>query len=307
VLKKQCNGGAACPLEGNEKYELCDVDCVQSDWTEFGACDLESQTQTRTRSVLQPALNNGAACEVDVDYRACGTCADLTSRFEYTECDPTTGTRTGTASYLYQPRDGLTCTTTISEQCAVNCALSPWNEGECYVQGEKAGFQISTRTIVTAPLNAGKACDPLVKYDPCVVDCKPGDTWGPWSDCNAEGFTRRTVDIKYPAQNGGRNDECMVEEQKTCAVDCVIDRASGVVTQKSLNGGRTCAAVAKELGIPGNFDDYSTTSGFMAIVTSSKTYALAAVAVGGTGVMIFIGLRGKRQRNGYSTISSPAL
>ncbi|OQR82452.1 thrombospondin-like protein [Achlya hypogyna] len=309
VLKKQCNDGAACPLEGNEKYEPCNVDCRQSDWTEFSACNLESQTQTRTRSVLQPAYNNGAACENDSETRACGTCADIMSDYVYSDCNPATGTRTGTASYLYKPRDGLTCTTTVSVDCDVNCVLSPWNEGECNVQGDNAGLLFWTRTIVTAPLHNGVACDSLIKSEPCVVDCKPGDTWGPWSDCNAQGFTRRTVDIKYPAQNGGRNDECLVEEQKTCAVDCVIDPDSGEVTQKSLNGGRTCAAVAEELGIPGNFDNYSGTSSvsFLAMVASNKTYALAAVATGGMGVMFLVGFFTTRQRHGYSTISRQAL
>ncbi|EQC39825.1 hypothetical protein SDRG_03245 [Saprolegnia diclina VS20] len=308
VTKKQCNGGAACPKD-LEKFTPCNVDCVLSDWSDWSVCDLKTQQQTRTRTVLQTAYNSGAKCGPKVDYRACGSCADIVSAFTYSDCDAKTGTRTGSATYLYTPQNGLTCNLAVTETCAVHCALSEWNQGQCAVRGDLAGQQVWTRSVITAPLNGGRPCGDLTKYELCVVNCKPGDTWGAWSNCNAQGFSRRTINIDYPAQNGGLNDACLVEEQKTCAVDCVIDPVSGDVTQPSLNGGKSCYQIAKENGIPGNYPKYSTTSSvsFMTMLSSNKSYALAAAATGGVGVMFLVGFFTTRQRNGYSSIAGQAL
>ncbi|EQC36858.1 hypothetical protein SDRG_05688 [Saprolegnia diclina VS20] len=279
VTKKQCNGGASCP-DNLEGFTDCDVDCDLSDWSEWSSCDLKTQQQTRTRSVFQQAYNGGAACDTLVDYQGCGSCADIVSDFTYSECDATTGLRTGTATYLYPPQNGLTCNLVVQDTCS----------------GELAGKVVSTRSILTPPLNGGRQCEDFSKHDTCVVDCLPGDTWGAWSDCSAQGFSRRTINIDYPAQNGGRNDECLVEEQKTCSVDCAIDPASGEITQPSLNGRATCQEFATAHDIDGNYPEYSTTSSisFMTMLASNKSYALAAAASGGG-------------RHGYNSISRQAV
>ncbi|KDO19322.1 hypothetical protein SPRG_15524 [Saprolegnia parasitica CBS 223.65] len=308
ITTKHCNGGAQCP-DDLERYTDCNVDCVLSDWSEWSSCDLKTQQQTRTRSVLQQSYNGGAACGTLVDYQGCGSCADIVSDFSYSECDATTGLRTGTATYLYPPQNGLACNLVVQDTCAVHCVLSEWSAGQCNVQGELAGKVVSTRSILTPPLNGGRKCEDLTKHDKCVVDCMPGDTWGAWSDCSAQGFSRRVINVLYPAQNGGRNDECLVEEQKTCAVDCAIDPVSGEITQPSLNGGMTCHEFANANNIPGSYPDYSTTSSisFMTMLASNKSYALAAAASGGVGVMFLVGFFTTRQRRGYNSISGQAL
>ncbi|OQR87035.1 thrombospondin [Thraustotheca clavata] len=308
ITKQQCNGGAACPAD-LERYTPCDIDCQLSDWTPFGQCDLQTQQQTRTRSILQPAYHNGAKCGPTTDFKACGSCAEIVSSFTYSECDAKKGIRTGTATYLYKPKNGLACNLVVQEPCTVNCVVSDWNMGTCHTQGNLAGQQLFTRSIVVAPLNGGTKCGDLKKYEKCVVDCKAGDTWSAWSECSSMGFQHRTIDVLFPAQNGGRNDECTVEEQKTCPVDCDIDPATGVVLQESLNGGKTCKAAADELGIPsGGYSDYSSTStvSFMSMISSNKTYAMAAVATGGMGLMFIAGFFTTRRRNGYNTISHQA-
>jgi hypothetical protein len=49
------------------------VDCVVSDWGDWGTCsaDCDGGTQSRTRTIVTPAANGGAACPVLEETRAC--------------------------------------------------------------------------------------------------------------------------------------------------------------------------------------------------------------------------------------------
>ncbi|KAF0692653.1 Aste57867_16292 [Aphanomyces stellatus] len=308
ITQAPCNGGAACP--DTTKWQVCDVDCVTSEWSDWSTCDLDQQLQTRTRDILQQPYNNGVMCGETTESRACGDCADLVGSFTYGDCDVTTGVRTGTAPLLHVPRNGQACTTTTTEPCDVPCIATDWVAGTC---NPESGTQIFTREITQEARNDGSPCPAdLVKTEDCVVDCVPGDEWLPWSDCNADGFSVRTHVIEISAQHGGSNEACQVEQVQTCAVDCVIDVDTGDVVQKSLNGGATCAEVAAAAQIPGDYSTKSESSlgeaqstSFMATLAANKEYTMAALATGSVGILFLVALASTRRhsRGGYTSIS----
>jgi len=304
IIKKQCNGGAECPAE-LEQWEACDVDCVMSEYGPFESCNLHDQTRVQHREILQQSYNNGCPCGATENYESCGACADILTPYEFGECDTTTGQRLGVASYLYPPKNGQTCTLQITEDCPVNCELSDWNAGVCNTQGPLAGQQLFTRDIRVSPLNDGLECEDTSVYRDCVVDCKPADTWTAWTDCDVNGFQTRRREILWPAQHGGSNEECLVQERRACPVDCILDPDTFEVVTPSLNGGRTCQEVADANGYPGSYSTTSETSmNFLAMLSSNKSYALAAAATGGMGMMFLVGFFTTRQRNGYNTIAN---
>ena len=51
------------------------VDCVLSDWGDFGTCSVTcgGGTQTRTRSITTPVANGGAACGATSESQSCST------------------------------------------------------------------------------------------------------------------------------------------------------------------------------------------------------------------------------------------
>ncbi|CAK5220737.1 unnamed protein product [Aphanomyces euteiches] len=303
IIKKQCNSGAACPP--TERWTTCNIDCELGNWNEWGKCDLKTQTQERQRPVLQEPYNNGTKCAATTEARGCGECSEIVSPFKYSTCDAATGLRTGTAYYLYEPKQGQTCTLTTTDPCDVSCQVSEWSAGKCDVH---TGKQLFTRSIITQARNNGTPCPrDLTRTEDCKVDCVPSNLWGPWSACDKDGFSRRVHLVDIVAQNGGSNDACNVQEVKVCAVDCEIDPASGDVTQKALNGGKTCAKVAAELGLPGDYSDITETTklNFMAMVSANKEYAMAALATGGVGLMFVVGMitTRRQRRGGYSTIA----
>ncbi|EQC30549.1 hypothetical protein SDRG_11609 [Saprolegnia diclina VS20] len=71
----------------------------------------------------------------------------------------------------------------------------------------------------------------------------------------------------------------------------------------------SCYEIAQEQSIPGSYPKYSITSSvsFMTMLSSNKSYALAAAATGGVGVMFLVGFFTTRQRNGYNSIAGQAL
>ncbi|RHY19959.1 hypothetical protein DYB25_006290 [Aphanomyces astaci] len=303
VLKKPCNAGAACPEL--EKWETCNVDCEVGDLTDWGKCNLKTQLQERHRPVLQQPYNEGKQCGATTEVRACGTCSDLVGPFKYTKCDKETGTRTGVASWIAEPKQGQECHLQVTEPCDVSCDVSEWNAGTCDVHTAQ---QVFTRQIVVDAKNGGVACplaDELVRHEPCKVDCVASDLWGPWSKCNGQGFSSRKKIVDIVAQNGGSNADCLVEEVKVCAVDCAIDTDTGDVLQPALNGGKSCKKIAAENNLPGDYSDVTTTTNFMAMVSANKEYAMAALATGGVGLMFVAGLISTRRqrRGGYDSIS----
>ncbi len=72
------NGGAACGALIEYRAcntQPCPVDCQLSAWSPWSACDTScgGGTQSRTRTILVPASNGGAACGALMEQRSCNT------------------------------------------------------------------------------------------------------------------------------------------------------------------------------------------------------------------------------------------
>ncbi|ETW07601.1 hypothetical protein H310_02077 [Aphanomyces invadans] len=304
VLARPCNGGASCGA--TESWEPCDVHCAMGNWSSFGQCDLETQTQTAERTILHTNFGNGKSCGATVKTRPCGACADLLTPYQYGVCNPAVGTRTGIASWKYPPKQGQQCALRVKQRCAVDCKLSAWKAGPCNVRGPLAGKKSFTRNVLVQPLNGGKQCEALEKVEKCRVDCKPTNKWGPWGQCLPNGLMNRTLLIDYPAQHGGSNDACTVMESKACAVDCIIDTSTGEVTRGSLNGGLTCQEVAAAAGLDGDYSDVSGSSHFSVLASQHKEVVMSMVAAGGVGLMFMVGALQRRyqaHRQSYSSMA----
>ncbi len=115
VITPAANGGAACPvLEESQACNgfPCPVDCVVSDWSEWGTCSATcgGGTQTRTRTVITPAAYGGAPCPAMSDYQSCNTQA----------CE--------NPGYVPTSKDSLKCATQVAKSvgklsaCLAKCA-----------------------------------------------------------------------------------------------------------------------------------------------------------------------------------------
>lgn len=80
VVSQPQNGGVACPEL--QQFEVCNQQecvgpqpCLLSDWSDFGTCNkvCGGGTMTRTRYVLQPAMNGAPACEPTSQDVPCNT------------------------------------------------------------------------------------------------------------------------------------------------------------------------------------------------------------------------------------------
>eukprot|EP00128_Syssomonas_multiformis_P018789 Colp12_sorted_trinity150504_noHs@30910 len=81
VITPASNGGVDCPPLSevspcNTNACNSSADCVPGEWSAWGSCSVQcgGGMQSRTRDIVTPALENGAACEL-VDMRACNTAA----------------------------------------------------------------------------------------------------------------------------------------------------------------------------------------------------------------------------------------
>jgi len=131
IITEPQNGGKACPALSKTKPcqdKPCPIDCVVSDYSDWGSCskDCGPGTKTSTRTVTTAAKYGGKACPV----------------------------LSKTASCQDKP-------------CATDCevsAFSGWSEcsKDC-----GPGTQTSTRTVTSAPQNGGKACPSLSQSQSC--------------------------------------------------------------------------------------------------------------------------------------------
>lgn len=131
-----CAGGLAGAqvCEAGGAWGACDcggppVDCVVSDWTEWTSCSAEcgGGTQTRTRSVLVVAQNDGAACPELVESRDCNTngCpvdCQMSAWSDWATCSAECGggTTTRTRTITVQPANGGAACGGTSENRACN-------------------------------------------------------------------------------------------------------------------------------------------------------------------------------------------
>eukprot|EP00042_Codosiga_hollandica_P042165 m.383963 g.383963 ORF g.383963 m.383963 type:complete len:692 (+) comp56261_c0_seq1:101-2176(+) len=204
VLVSAMFGGQACPSDLTStiacNQHACPIDCMVSAWSGYGECSQSCGTgsQSRWRSVTNPASNGGHACPDLVESQPCNE----------QEC----------------PVDCVVSAWSDFGACSHSCG--------------PAGLQGRHRTVTTAPLNGGAACPSLVDHQPCnefpcPVDCTT-TSWGNWGRCSkscgpSAGVQTRTRKVAMPASNGGipcgSSGISLVEARNCPSMPCPVDCA----------------------------------------------------------------------------------
>ncbi len=251
------------------------VDCKVSDWVNVGVCSKPcgGGTQTRMRSVLQPALNGGAACPALTDtqqcnIQACPVDCKVSEWSSWTTCDKSCGggTQKRSRTILQQPANGGAVCPVLAETqqcntqaCPIDCTVTAWSAWTNCDKPCGTGSQTRTRTVSQQPANGGKTCPVLSESQQCNTQaCAPADcqvsNWSSWSACT-NGTQTRTRTITAQAQPGGKACPVLAETQP-CKVDCTVgawsawsqctngaQTATRTVTQQPLNGGAACPSL----------------------------------------------------------------
>jgi len=264
-----CNGGAECgPTQETRPCgtNKCPIDCVLSDWCEFGQCSKTcgGGTQTRTRTVITQPQYGGKACLPLTDTAPCNTdpCpqdCELGPWCPWSDCSKKCdgGLRTRSREIVKPPKNGgkpcdiLTQSEHCNTQCCdVDCEVSGWSEWSSCNKPCDGGVRTRKRTITKQPSGNGKQCPALQEAEACntkkcAVDCVMGE-YGPWSTCSATcggGMQSRHRVVKVPSSNGG--DECPCTEEwqpcntQGCPVDCKVSEWSSCSSCSASCGGGT--------------------------------------------------------------------
>lgn len=109
-------------------------DCEVSDWSDWGPCDIDSGTQTRTRTILVPSVNGNCPASDDLtQIQNCDVNCVMSDWSEFSPCplDPETnyriGEQTKTRTVLVQSKNnGTVCPTDTFTQDCQDCILTPY-------------------------------------------------------------------------------------------------------------------------------------------------------------------------------------
>ena len=143
-----------------------DVNCVQSAWSNWGACSetCGPGTQTRTRSILQQPKNGGKTCEASEQSRQCNT-----------------------------------------KPCPVDCVQSAWSNWGACSKPCGGGTQTRTRSTSQVNMYGGIECGPSSDTRSCnshkCLDCV-GD-WHWWGGCSGSSH-RKIYKITRKSDYGGK-------------------------------------------------------------------------------------------------------
>jgi hypothetical protein len=250
------NGGVPCPtLSGSRsctEIAHCPVDCVESAWSNFGACDVTcgAGTMTKTRTIKVQAQHNGVACGATSETASCdeGPCpihCEVGEFGGFSACSKSCGggSWTRTRPITVPPQhNGDVCPLTADVQncntapCPVDCVVGEWDEWSTCTKSCASGTQDRTRSITTQPAHGGKGCPATTTQQPChtfscPIDCVVS-AWEAWSSCSTTcgGGTRsHSRDITGTHAFGGvecpaaadltESEPC---ETQPCPVDCVM-------------------------------------------------------------------------------------
>eukprot|EP01004_Peranema_trichophorum_P007321 NODE_60_length_4100_cov_55.328640_g50_i0.p1 GENE.NODE_60_length_4100_cov_55.328640_g50_i0~~NODE_60_length_4100_cov_55.328640_g50_i0.p1 ORF type:complete len:1365 (-),score=567.13 NODE_60_length_4100_cov_55.328640_g50_i0:5-3496(-) len=245
-------GGKACE-SGLETQSCntspCPVDCVVSDWAVWSTCTKScgGGSQSRTRTVVTSAENQGTPCPELNAERACNTdpcpvdCV-ISEWTKWSECDKTCGSGSRSRSRAVIQASlfaGAECGSLQeteacnTDPCPVDCVMSDWLPWGSCSKTCGGGEKIRTRIMVTFPQFGGHLCPSTVEtetcnVDPCPVDCVLSD-WSEWSVCDVScggGVQKRKRNVVTEARDNGKACESLSAERscndQACPVDCIM-------------------------------------------------------------------------------------
>jgi len=178
-------GTLGCEIQcRNENAECVDVDCEVSDFGEWSECSetCGDGTQTRTRTITQDPMHNGAACPELVETQTCKIqeCpvhCEMSDWSDFSECSETCGegvrarTRTVTTEAMHggdECPSALETAVCKDAECPVDCEVSDFTEwGDCNVTCDP-GLQIRFRSVTQDALHGGAECPALSETRDCA-------------------------------------------------------------------------------------------------------------------------------------------
>jgi hypothetical protein len=234
----QCEGLPACP-----------VDCELTSWTTWTTCTktCNGGKQTRTRDVITPANDSGAACGPQNDSQDCKTqpcpinCVKADTWKPWTACSVTCGggIRTRTKDIVTPASHGGHGCDSVGETetcgtngCPIDCEMTQWSTYSACTKSCGNGSRTRERSVAVEVHFGGKACGHSAETTTCndfacSVDCQQSD-WFPWTTCNKDcggGNMQRTKQVHVHPQFGGvacspsfESKACNVQ---LCPIDCV--------------------------------------------------------------------------------------
>jgi hypothetical protein len=184
VTTKPANGGTECPaLTELQKCNTqpCAQDCKVSNWSGWEACSKTcgGGVQTRTRTIIQPRINDGTECPTLYEDQVCNTnpcpldCM-VSVWSDWSKCDKPCegGSQTRTRTVLQQAAyNGEKCPILNESQicntqvCPTDCLVSAWSDWSTCANNT----QTRTRTITKQASNNGAACPVLTESQSCTV------------------------------------------------------------------------------------------------------------------------------------------
>jgi hypothetical protein len=252
ITRKALAGGIECPILKEEKKcneQVCNIDCVVSEWPSYGVCSksCDGGTRVRTRQILKQKKGTGKECPIleetqKCNEQECDVDCVVSEWSAYSICDKECGDGTNKRTrQILRPKkgNGLACPVNLEEiekcnlkDCDVDCKLSDWSEFSKCDKDCGDGKKTSTRYIVTPNKGNGKACDPtLVKTETCnLKDCDANcelSEWSPWSTCDAtcgDGKETSTRYVTKPKKGNGLPCEPNLVKTRSCKLkDCPVD------------------------------------------------------------------------------------
>jgi hypothetical protein len=252
ITTKTQNGGKSCPVLSETKTcntQTCPVDCVLSDFGDWGACSKScgAGIQSRTRADNVQAAHGGRPCPTPSETQTCNThncprpCL-LSSWGDWGYCSKTCGgglqarfrSINQAAGAGGAPCGQLTASRSCAEQdCPVDCKMSTfgaWSDCSLSCGG---GSQSRSRSASVNQAYGGITCPAATEMrtcnsQDCPVSCELS-TWSQWSECSVgcgDGTHTKTRTIIRDVSNGGSACGILTHtaacDAGPCPVNCVV-------------------------------------------------------------------------------------
>eukprot|EP01012_Entosiphon_sulcatum_P049575 TRINITY_DN6820_c0_g1_i6.p1 TRINITY_DN6820_c0_g1~~TRINITY_DN6820_c0_g1_i6.p1 ORF type:complete len:7637 (+),score=112.47 TRINITY_DN6820_c0_g1_i6:5459-28369(+) len=269
ITKPPSNGGKMCDglVESRQcNTDPCAVDCVVSDWSQWGACSQPcggGETK-RSRTILTMNSHGGQPCPVLNEYQPCSTqpcpvdCV-VSDWGSWSQCNKPCGGGTqlrGRQILTNAAYGGVSCPPLLEStacntfNCPQDCEVSVWSEWSSCTLPCGGGEMTRTRNITSSPQNGGLPCPVLVDHLGCnqqtcpLTECQVSP-WSDWSACSAPcggGTHQRHRSIVVQPATGAAACPPLVESrlchEDPCPVNCVMsDWSTWSVCSLSCGGG----------------------------------------------------------------------